>query len=646
MTEIYVKKYVSDEAEEVSKALDGKINLVTATLGSGKTTFIWNNYKDTNTIFALPSIQQLRELETTLEKNNISHKRFGGGKGRGLRESELGGFCISTHNQIVKISKERAKDITLVFDEAHTLITDKKKDFKKDILSKIYNLLPYFKKVILLTATPHPLMINPIFDKHIEIKVKEPLDFSRVKIIGCISSFKSGMYRAEKLIKENPTSTIVIKYNNTEKLKIIRKYLIEKTELASKNIIVYNAKTRDEPSEEFPLTFLEYLEKDGRFPSEVKVVCTTSAIEEGLNLYFVPDLVINIQEANPVKLKQFVGRFRNGYGDYLILLNDKKERSVTIPTVESTVNSINQECKKSSKLVKTLNKEVSEMNYSWNTKQTKHDSPFDVIHLNSNTDLYEVDECFIMWKHLDRYFYLLAQSPRVFHDKLENVYDFSNCTIEYSSALQKLGENVDDKSFIIDIIKNKSEVLSSDVKKSLDDIFLLFTGTNRKIVQRYLELSKKVSRDFILELIDKDTEELKYFFNIDNYAYLLALKELKESGYNLTNTKEEELLEMYLEDSFCSYTFNEKFPTHIDGWLKNGVRDNPRTLAMKMSDYLKKYFHIKGGGRIEIDGKKRQVKEVIYKPRAEDFHEDIYILIDEKKAILSAPLFPSYLTSA
>lgn len=638
MREIYVDKHLNEKATEVLWALSGKINLITAALGSGKTTFVRENLAGGNAIFALPSVQQLLELETTLKENDIPHKRFGAG--RSLKEEELGGFSISTHNQLAKISPERARDITLVLDEAHSIITDKNPDFKKDMLSDIYCLIPYFKKVILLTATPQALNVLPIKAQLIKIITENPLDFSNATVLGCLSPLKTAMYRATKEINEKPNSLVVVKHNNTRELNDIRRYILENTELSSEEVIIYTASTRKEKAQEMETTLIDHITKHNRFPESVRVVLTTSAIEEGLNIYSQPSLVLNVREHNPTKISQFIGRFRKGYGKYIVLLKDTKERKEKVPTIEETVLKIEKEIEIFGVKASEMTDKLQQRKYGWDIRQTKYDTKIHGVLRNPYTGKYEVDKCYLVWKNLDEYFRKVSQSPEDFHSLLEKEYGFVNSKFEYSGVLGSYDSTLTKAANLVRMMKEKPELLNDGMERSLDEIYMLFTGENKKILSLYHNLYSKVSHEFIVDLISKDEEKLTHFKKIKSYVHLLTLLKLKEEGCKLSQ-KENELLKIYSMESLYLEEFKLNFPAHMKEWRSNGTRDSVHSMGMKMKSFLEKYLTIKTGRREEIDGVRRQVKEIIYKPSKDDFHEDISILIEEHKKKIVDSLFPA-----
>lgn len=298
-----IKNYVAEQLESVLKYVDKHNKIILrAETGKGKTTaFIRDFHKhrpDQRLLILLP-------LTIILEQNRKEY----GNKAIYLdgfsdefehEYAKTGNLVLATYEQGAKLL-ELSKFDCIVVDEIHQLITAN--GFKIEAIS---NLTPHLNssKVIGLTGTPNAIF-KAIGYKLVNIDVAKPKKTkAEIRFSNC-APFDLALSHLKQL-----TGKALIRLNDIKGIEILKKQLIAVKLYKDNEILVLHSSKEIKRSKDF-----KQLAHKRIFDNKVKVVLTTSLIDEGLSIEQANFTDVVFIETNynprPEAVKQFFARFRN-----------------------------------------------------------------------------------------------------------------------------------------------------------------------------------------------------------------------------------------------------------------------------------------------------------------------------------------------
>lgn len=300
------KGYISENKEVTSavcKAIKEKDALIlTAPTGKGKTAFIMNGQinkalKGFNIVMVAPLTAIAKQTE---KEYSVQAIYSGSSYLESLTLDQAPPEKIaSTYASIDKAPID--ENTLLVIDEAHLCI-----DWSFIDYEKLIKAIAKAGKIIFLSATNDRLLKNafPQLDMHsitittnrkpIDIEVNLYNDNQREHLIQLLATNKE---------KEGK---IIVKLDNKVKLSDIREELIQRGIYSAPEIAKFSALSEDEASKEYGSVM-----EEGRLSDEIKLILSTSKIQEGVNLKNEDiSLIIGVDPKNPRAFVQLIGRAR------------------------------------------------------------------------------------------------------------------------------------------------------------------------------------------------------------------------------------------------------------------------------------------------------------------------------------------------
>jgi len=258
--------------------LDSGVNLINASVGSGKTTHF---------IETVEGESKAKDGYIVLVPLNSIRLSFEG-------DNDVFSTGICTWNQVETIlrhgNKEYFSDKTLVIDEVHGFFLDY--GYKANVINRLVASFPLFKSVIMMSGTATPDDFSGIeFNK--VYRIYKP-SMAR-KVITTIISSKINDLVLNHLNNSN-RKTIVL-YNDKAKCEALN-------ELCIRSGLVVNADKKDD------------IEVNQLFTSgmmNIDILYGTYSIVEGLSIKNVLDEVdvVIVGDEHPARIEQFTNRFRN-----------------------------------------------------------------------------------------------------------------------------------------------------------------------------------------------------------------------------------------------------------------------------------------------------------------------------------------------
>lgn len=303
---IFIENYVGDEFERIIDLSDkhGKI-IIGADTGLGKTTAFLQFFKS---IRPGKRCLILMPLTTIVDQSKYDHKDIIALTGRSNvsdhRNARSYPIVVATYEQGAKHLMSGNRFDYIVIDEAHQLLFQN--SYKKDV---IRDLTPYLEgcNIIGLTGTPNNIF-RQIGYKLIKVEKRGQLPVTVIQIINNRSSFKIIMQHVYSI--DRVKGKAIFRLNNKNVLKEIKEELISQGLYSQEEVLILSSEKHIKEGTEF-----HTLIHARKFNDFIKVVLTTSIIDEGINIYQegFTDVVFIETEYNPrpEHLKQFLARFRN-----------------------------------------------------------------------------------------------------------------------------------------------------------------------------------------------------------------------------------------------------------------------------------------------------------------------------------------------
>lgn len=297
-----IQKYVSEKLTNVLDFADThKKIILNADTGTGKTTsFI----KEFEKLRPYKRILMLAPLTVIVNQINAEHNILaitGDATPEMFTKAKKQTFVVATFEQGYKLLSVNNTFDYLIIDEVHNLITANQ--YKSETIK---NLTSVFKNktIIGLTGTPN-LLFKSLGFKLMLVKkeVRQPYEaFFRVDNR---SAFKIALAHLETV-----KGKCIIRVNSRNDAKDLKKSLVKSKRYSKNEILLLNSDKRIKQSENFQM-----LSNEGKFKECIKLVVTTSVIDEGLSIRqkgFTDVVFIETQyRPTPEDVKQFFARFRN-----------------------------------------------------------------------------------------------------------------------------------------------------------------------------------------------------------------------------------------------------------------------------------------------------------------------------------------------
>jgi hypothetical protein len=305
---IKINKWVSEAASEIFDLADSKKKvIVVSETGTGKSQAILRMFKelrpDKRLIFIAPLTAIVDQLADGEDLDVVGLK--GGVPESAFLAASKAKIVVATHEQATKLLEYKSNFNYIVKDEIHSDIAGSR--FKNKVISKLNFFIN--KKglpVIGLTGTP----LNVFREKG--------LDFYLIKIDSSKPANKviqrTDNRSALKIILQHqgeiPTGVkSFYRANSKDSIKTVKKELV-KQGYSSDEILILDATRENKGSEAFHILVQENI-----FREDIKIVLTTSVIDEGVSIRnndFKHIVFIDSDyHPRPEPLKQFLNRFRN-----------------------------------------------------------------------------------------------------------------------------------------------------------------------------------------------------------------------------------------------------------------------------------------------------------------------------------------------
>jgi len=299
---IIIKDFLSSNMEEVMNFVsDYKMTCIYAGTGYGKTRGTIEYFKamkNQSSIFLSP----LQSIVTQTAKDFDIPYLTGDSNFTYHSKAKSSNIFVCTYEQGVKHIATKDYDY-IIIDEVHKLYTSNN---YRDILVPLASLLNESKsKIIGLTGTPNSIISNLGF----KIIKCEKESIPSIEVIERFTN-KSGYATAINHIRDHGGKCL-IRLNSQNNLDSIKAELIEKNGYDEREILVLFSDNRVKKGDEYRM-----LIEKGLFPNYVKIVLTTSLIDEGVNIHdkdfdSVVFIESNVFNPRPEPIPQFFNRLRN-----------------------------------------------------------------------------------------------------------------------------------------------------------------------------------------------------------------------------------------------------------------------------------------------------------------------------------------------
>lgn len=314
---LIVKNWISEQLPSILNFADEKKKVILcAETGLGKSTAVLKDLlaqkPNARLLFVVPLVAILEQFRqeypkaVCLDGNSTDLEK---------QEALANGLVIATYEQAIKILGKSYFDY-VVIDEVHNL--DVAINYKNNTIASLTLLLEKSKsKLIGLTGTP-----NSIFKKlgysllNIKKAIQAPtavkVTYDNAKPYSIALSHISGL---------KPQSKALIMLNDREGLYLLMNEAVQRFGYKKDEVLILYSDTKIKNAKDF-----KQLTQKGKFDDKIKLVLTTSLINEGLSIRQndFTDVVFIESSYNPrpEPIKQFFARFRNvdaGRTNYLYL---------------------------------------------------------------------------------------------------------------------------------------------------------------------------------------------------------------------------------------------------------------------------------------------------------------------------------------
>lgn len=300
---LLIKSYVSEQLKAIlDYSYTHKKIIVTAETGTGKTTAFlkdFTKYRPTQRLLILAPLTAIVE-QNKAEYNNII-SLTANSKPIEHTHAKTGVIVMATYEQGYKHLVNGNKFDYVIIDEVHNLVTAN--SFKSETISNLTSILHRFN-VIGLTGTTNPLF-KSIGYKLVNVK-KENLKPVNV----CLRIDNRLPIKIALQHLKTAKGKCLIRLNSRNDAKALLIELVRIKHYKKSEILVLNSDKTVKDGKDF-----KQLSHKSNFRDNIKLVITTSVIDEGLSIKQsgFTDIVFieNQYKPMPEAVKQFFARFRN-----------------------------------------------------------------------------------------------------------------------------------------------------------------------------------------------------------------------------------------------------------------------------------------------------------------------------------------------
>jgi hypothetical protein len=575
--EYEVENYVGEVISKVLDNLDKNEKIILkAETGIGKTTAILKYAKklrpNKRFLICVPLVSIARQIANEYEEVIAL-----------TEASDLNDHSNARRGQIIVATYENAsnhlknKNIFdyIVIDEAHNMFNAN--SYKSKTISKLA-LLIQDKRVLGLTATPNALF-QKVGYKIANIKINRP----KTEIIQRVYSGN-----AEKVIIDhikNTTRKLIIRLNSKNKLKHLRSYLINTMGYKEEEVLFLYSGSDIKESKEF----LNLTQK-GEFPSDVKIVLTTSVIDEGLSIRqggFDTIFIENNYFLSPESVKQFTARFRNSDNNrknYYYILK-KKNQDFKNTSLQKCFDFFQlEDLDAFSKFKSLLNQNAQYLEDFTQSKWYRGNEAFKMFVSNLNLKEYNF--------YIENNFNLKVIIDLEFNQKQKAIKEIKTSILNDKDYFNDIWIN--NKKQVFKVLHDTDTCLNSDLTKDVslmdNDIqkfneFVIFNIEKyKKLDYFFFQLRKYFDNPDTIMIKD---DKIVYSTKINNEILYQETKELlKAPIVNKTDAKHKKTLQSILENIYNKEEFTKEEIQKV--WKKNTkVKYNHQVILRIISDYFK-----------------------------------------------------------
>lgn len=544
-----VDRYVVEQAAQIFDYLDHEKKVVlVADTGVGKTTAILESFKalrpKKRVLFLAPLTVIVDQLEQkypdipclTGESIPDEHSR-----------ANIASVVVATYEQGTK--HLRADDFDyVVIDEVHQLINSN--NFKEDEITALTTKTKSMT-TLGLTGTPSQLFSKMGY-KLLRVTKKQSESLKIIKRVDNRSPFKIILQHQAEVSKK-----AIYRLNSKKTINNVYKRLIDSGQFKENEVLILMSERGIKKGEGY-----KSIANKSMFPGEVKVVLTTSIIDEGVSIDQdgFSDVVFIEKDyfPSPEPLKQFFARFRNHDPErknyyYIKTPKDHEAKNYNITyEYQERSEQLSKEMKERGEVERLSNKDIANNDYLF-----YQDSTVNSFQLSN-----DINKEYFKSISREEYIYFLEENYNL---TIETDYSYTYKKIDDSDVRKRERE----ARHIIGHywLNHKSEVNNAILAFSQDEIMLEngdfmdveasdevmdIVSNNlsafRKMQERYLTLEELGATDIDTLLIDKRTE-LPYSTQIFNRhkALYVNLKTIKRP-----ETKTDEInkakMEAFIED--------------------------------------------------------------------------------------------------
>ncbi|MFD1292399.1 DEAD/DEAH box helicase family protein [Lutibacter holmesii] len=300
-----INEYVSEQLQAVLDYADqNKRVCLRAETGTGKTTAFLREFPVLRPFMRLLILVPLTVIVNQSKQKNKSLVGLTGESApRDHTEAKMKSVVMATYEQGAKHLINGNLFEYIVIDEVHNLITTN--NYKREVNSNLTQALNNCNsKIIGLTGTPNNLF-KALGYKLINVFIT---DQQKVDVIQRVDN-----RRGFKIIKQHLNEVkgkSIFRLNNIGVLIDIKKDLVKSEKYKENEILILHSVDKIKKSSDY-----KYLIEKEAFKDDIKIVLTTSLIDEGLSIdqegFFDVVFIEDSYNQNPEAVKQFFARFRN-----------------------------------------------------------------------------------------------------------------------------------------------------------------------------------------------------------------------------------------------------------------------------------------------------------------------------------------------
>lgn len=517
-----IKRFVSEKFETILHQADQKNKvLVYAETGTGKTTAIFKEFKRLRPESRCLILAPLTIIVNQLDKDHQNEAIFLTGESNLIQHKEAlkSQIVVATYEQGAKHLTENYFDYIFI-DEFHQFITANsyKSETINDLTQKLQD-----KKIIGLTGTPQQIFKNLGYT-FLSLTIS---DQKRTKLK--LRYWNAQPYQIIINHLRNVKGKVLFKLDEKNTIDLIKAELIEKGNFKENEILVLKSTRKIKNSNDF-----KNLANKRKFDENIKIVLTTSLINEGLSIEqkgFTDIVYIeNSFTPRPEPVKQFFARFRNDDENRVNYLYLKHRNDPKAPS------KFNIELNYKSKF-DLLSDEVNKVSYN-EIISTYNDltDPRKFLYSNGTINTY-----YLAYNVTEGFFCSINENQ--FIDFLETNYNLS-IKIDDDFKGLKINPNAHNEAK-----KQLKRNIAKIIKNNFDEVLdVVATNTQSKKIKEKIRVRNIEVEPSIYKLITdqiKDFEDLilNYFkfqsFGLDDPKHLLkngtlkSRKELKDELFSL-----------------------------------------------------------------------------------------------------------------